>query len=279
MNAVVSAFTSWAVPPPTSRSSARGAAAPQISPASTPSSALPASVTANQAVARRAGDHSPGVLTCAGTVSMRDIPPRFPEDRTRETDRKRPHAAADAGAGDRTGRTGTAGRGLSINLAGRRRSGQDVGSEVTMSAAGIIVLVIILVLLIAAAAVAGILILRRLALRRRVAQLGLRPLNAEQRGKYSREWTSAQERFVDSPAEAAEAAGALVTAVAADRGYPVGDHEQLLSDLSVHHARRLNGYRRARRTTQSGAAKTEELRQALLAYRALFRDLLGPPDS
>src|SRR5262249_38283203 len=121
--------------------------------------------------------------------------------------------------------------------------------------------------------------LRRLALRRRVAQLGLRPLNAEQRGKYSREWTSAQERFVDSPAEAAEAAGALGTAVAADRGYPVGDHGQLLSGLSVHHARRLNGYRRARRTTQSGAAKTEELRQALLAYRALFRDLLGPPDS
>jgi len=148
-----------------------------------------------------------------------------------------------------------------------------------MSAGAIIALVIILVLLIAAAAVAGILLLRRLALRRRVAQLDLRPLTAEQRGKYAREWMSAQERFVDSPAEAAEAAGALVTAVAADRGYPAGDHEQLLSDLSVHHARRLNGYRRARRTTQSGAAKTEELRQALLAYRALFRDLLGPPDS
>jgi hypothetical protein len=148
-----------------------------------------------------------------------------------------------------------------------------------MSAAAIIVLVIILVLLVAAAAVAGILLQRRLALRRRVARLDLRPLTAEQRGKYSREWWWAQERFVDSPAEAAEAAGALVTAVAADRGYPADDHEQLLSDLSVHHAHRLNGYRRARRTTESGTAKTEELRQALLAYRALFRDLLGSPDS
>jgi hypothetical protein len=148
-----------------------------------------------------------------------------------------------------------------------------------MSAAAIIVLVIILVLLVAAAGVAGILLQRRLALRRRVARLDLRPLTAEQRDKYSREWWSAQERFVDSPAEAAEAAGALVTAVAADRGYPADDHEQLLSDLSVHHAHRLNGYRRARRTTESGTAKTEELRQALLAYRALFRDLLGSPDS
>jgi len=145
-----------------------------------------------------------------------------------------------------------------------------------MSAGAIIALVIILALLVAAAAAAGMLILRRLALRRRVARLDLRPLTAEQRGKYCREWTSAQEMFVDSPAQAAEAAGALVTAVAADRGYPVGDHDQLLSDLSVHHARRLGGYRRARQTTQSGAAKTEELRQAMLAYRALFRDLLGP---
>jgi len=148
-----------------------------------------------------------------------------------------------------------------------------------MSAGAIIALVIILALLVAAAAAAGMLILRRLALRRRVARLDLRPLTAEQRGKYCREWTSAQEMFVDSPAQAAEAAGALVTAVAADRGYPVGDHDQLLSDLSVHHAPRLGGYRRARQTTQSGAAKTEELRQAMLAYRALFRDLLGPPDS
>jgi hypothetical protein len=145
-----------------------------------------------------------------------------------------------------------------------------------MSTGAIIALVIILALLVAAATAAGMLIMRRLALRRRVARLDLRPLTAEQRGKYCREWTSAQEMFVDSPAQAAEAAGALVTAVAADRGYPADDHEQLLSDLSVHHARLLTGYRRARQTTQSGAAKTEELRQAMLAYRALFRDLLGP---
>ena len=120
-----------------------------------------------------------------------------------------------------------------------------------MSAGAIIALVIILALLVAAAAAAGILILRRLALRRRVARLDLRPLTAEQRGKYCREWTSAQEMFVDSPAQAAEAAGALVIAVAADRGYPADDHEQLLSDLSVHHARRLGGYRRAWCTDRS----------------------------
>lgn len=173
-----------------------------------------------------------------------------------------------------------------------------------MSAGAIIVLVIVLVLLAAAAALAGIL-LRRLALRhrfgaeydrlaravgprraqaelaerrRRVARLGLRPLTPAQRGVYEREWTSAQQRFVDSPVQAAEDAEALVTAVAASRGYPAGDHAQLLSDLSVHHARRLDGYRRAKQLTEAGAAQTEDLRQALLAYRALFRELLGAPD-
>jgi len=174
-----------------------------------------------------------------------------------------------------------------------------------MSVGAIITLVIVLVLVVAAAAVAGTLILRRLALRhrfgaeydrlaravgprraeaelaerrRRVARLRIRPLTAAQRGLYEKEWTSAQERFVDSPAQAAEAAGALVTAVAATRGYPAGDHTRLLSDLSVHHARRLDSYREARQTTEAGVAETEDLRQALLAYRALFRELLGPPE-
>ena len=172
-----------------------------------------------------------------------------------------------------------------------------------MSAGAIIALVIAIVIVIAAAALAGTLVLRRLALRHqfgpeyqrlvrevgqrraqaeltqrrnRVARLGLRPLTAEKHARYSGEWTAAQERFVDSPAQATEAAAALVTAVATDRGYQVDNHSQLLKDLSVHHARRLDGYRRAAETTERAAtAATEELRQALLAHRALFRELLG----
>ncbi len=113
--------------------------------------------------------------------------------------------------------------------------------------------------------------------RRRVDRLGIRPLTAAQRARYAGEWVSAQERFVDSPAQATGAAAALVSAVAAERGYPAVDQAQLLTDLSVHHARRLEGYRRARQTSERGGrAPTEELRQALLAYRALFRELLGP---
>lgn len=112
--------------------------------------------------------------------------------------------------------------------------------------------------------------------RRRVAGLGLRPLTAEQRARYSGEWTAAQERFIDSPSQSVEAAAQLVTAVAAARGYLVGNPAQLAKDLSVHHARCLDGYQRARKATEQAAtAPTEELRQALLGYRALFRDLLA----
>jgi hypothetical protein len=173
--------------------------------------------------------------------------------------------------------------------------------------ATIIVIVIVLVVLAAIAAVAGTLVLRRRALRqrfgleydqlasqvgerraqaelaqrrRRVAQLDIRPLSKERRAGYAREWLSLQEGFIDGPAQTAESAAALVSAVAADRGYPADDDDRLLDDLSVYHANRLDGYRRARDTTaRASTAGTEDLRQALLGYRALFRDLIGPDDA
>lgn len=112
--------------------------------------------------------------------------------------------------------------------------------------------------------------------RRRVAGLGLKRLNADQMARYDSLWSAAQARFIDGPAESVRTAATLVTGAASDRGYQVTDAAQFLTDLSVHHARRLDGYRQARRTTErASVASTEELRQALLAYRAVFRDLLG----
>jgi len=114
---------------------------------------------------------------------------------------------------------------------------------------------------------------------RRIAQLNIRPLSAERRAGYDAQWTTLQEQFVDTPARAAEAADALVTAVAADRGYQVTDREQLLSDLSVYHADRIEDYRRAREATgQADSAATEDLRQAMLAYRTLLLELFDAPD-
>jgi len=111
--------------------------------------------------------------------------------------------------------------------------------------------------------------------RRRVEGLGIKPLTDERRARFQRQWAAAQERFIDSPPQAATAAAALVTAVAAERGYDVSDPGQLLVDLSVHHGQYLDRYRRAMRTAERATATTEELRQSLLDYRALFQDLLA----
>jgi hypothetical protein len=114
---------------------------------------------------------------------------------------------------------------------------------------------------------------------RRIAQLDIRPLSAERRAAYGTQWATLQEEFIDTPPRAAEAADSLVTAVAADRGYQVADRDRLFSDLSVYHADRIQEYRLARQTTeQAGTAATEDLRQAMLAYRALLRELLEAPD-
>ena len=62
------------------------------------------------------------------------------------------------------------------------------------------------------------------------------------------------------------------------RGYPVGDFEQRTADISVEHPQVVEHYRAAHQIAlrnERGEASTEDLRQALVHYRALFQDLLG----
>ena len=115
---------------------------------------------------------------------------------------------------------------------------------------------------------------------RRVRSLDIRPLDETAQVKYAGEWTAIQERFVDQPEQAVTQAGILVTSVMKDRGYPTEDHDQILSDLSVEHANTLDHYRQAHQVSlqaEGGTASTEDLRLAMLHYRALFADLLGQP--
>ena len=115
---------------------------------------------------------------------------------------------------------------------------------------------------------------------RRVRSLDIHPLDETIRVKYAAEWTAIQERFVDQPEEAVTQAGMLVTSVMKDRGYPTEDHDQIVADLSVEHAGMLDHFRAAHQIsmqTEEGTAGTENLRLAMLHYRALFSDLLGPP--
>ena len=113
---------------------------------------------------------------------------------------------------------------------------------------------------------------------RRIRSLDIRPLSDSARANYASSWRAIQEQFVDQPENSVVKAQALVTTVMKDRGYPVEGHDQMLADLSVQHASTLEQYRLAHTISQSaasGQASTEDLRQAMIKYRALFGDLLG----
>jgi hypothetical protein len=113
---------------------------------------------------------------------------------------------------------------------------------------------------------------------RRHAELDLQPLSASSRAGYAAEWADVQTRFVDSPQEAVRSGDDLVTRLVSEIGYPTDDYDEQLATLSVEHARTLGHYRDAHdiflRDAQ-GEASTEQLRQALVHYRALFDELLG----
>jgi hypothetical protein len=116
---------------------------------------------------------------------------------------------------------------------------------------------------------------------RRVERLKIRPLSREQGESFSREWRRVQGLFVDDPDGAVAAADRLVTEVMADRGYPIEDFETRAADLSVDHPRVVENYRIARALAlrrERREAGTEELRQAVVNYRALFNDLLETHD-
>jgi hypothetical protein len=100
------------------------------------------------------------------------------------------------------------------------------------------------------------------------------------RQQYAQDWNSVQEHFVDRPQEAVGEADQLVTRLMKERGYPTEGYEQQLKDLSVEHGRTLEHYRAAHEVkARSGQqTTTEELRGAMVHYRALFDDLLTNGD-
>lgn len=112
---------------------------------------------------------------------------------------------------------------------------------------------------------------------KRVEKMSIRPLEGAERDRFNQSWQAAQARFVDEPARAVTDASGLVKEVMLARGYPVGDFEQRAADISVDHPAVVSNYRAARELAQKnegGSATTEDLRQAMVHYRALFQELL-----
>jgi hypothetical protein len=109
-------------------------------------------------------------------------------------------------------------------------------------------------------------------------ELDIRPLAPGARERYVAVWQELQARFVDQPAEAVDRADVLVSEVMRERGYPVDDFDEQADLVSVDHPRVVENYRSAHGTyvrKTEDRASTEELREAVVAYRSLFEELLS----
>lgn len=113
---------------------------------------------------------------------------------------------------------------------------------------------------------------------KRVEKLDIRSLEPAERREFISRWTDVQARFVDDPARAVAFADALLGEVMKARGYPVTDFDQRAGDISVDHPVVVEHYHKAHDIAvrhERGESSTEDLRQAMIHYRALFDNLVG----
>jgi hypothetical protein len=111
----------------------------------------------------------------------------------------------------------------------------------------------------------------------RVETLTIRDLGATERDRFMTEWYTVQARFVDHPKASVTEADDLIAALLEARGYPQVSFEQRAADLSVNYPRVMENYRVAHAiAVRLGQveATTEELRTAMIQYRAIFDELV-----
>ena len=112
---------------------------------------------------------------------------------------------------------------------------------------------------------------------KRVEHLNIVPLAPAEAARFTQAWNNLQGSFVDNPKGVVVQADRLVRELLLKRGYPMGDFERRAADISVDHPAVVNNYRAAQfiaAREQRGEADTEELRKAVVHYRALFDELL-----
>jgi hypothetical protein len=110
-------------------------------------------------------------------------------------------------------------------------------------------------------------------------RLEIRPLSQAARERYLERWQSVQAQFVDDPRTAVAGADSVIQSVMEERGYPVEDFEQRAADVSVDHPHVVENYRHGHtlaRASADGSDSTENLRQAMRHFRALFEELVEP---
>jgi hypothetical protein len=111
----------------------------------------------------------------------------------------------------------------------------------------------------------------------RARGLEIRPLTQGERMRYADRWSALQRRFVDEPTTTVRDAHLLLEEVMRQRGYPTQNFDDEVELVSVNHPNSVQHYRAAHALAHErgdGDGATEDNRQAMLHYRALFEDLL-----
>lgn len=113
---------------------------------------------------------------------------------------------------------------------------------------------------------------------KRVEKLSIRPVDPAQRERFSAEWQRVQAEFVDNPENSIRDADILLQEAMRTRGYPVENFDQVAADVSVDHPTVVQHFRTAHdiaRRHSKGEGNTEDLRNAMINYRALFDELVA----
>src|SRR5580692_6029437 len=113
---------------------------------------------------------------------------------------------------------------------------------------------------------------------KRVKSYSLKTLSAADRDGFQQSWRKIQAEFVDDPARALSEADQLIGTVMLACGYPPSDFENRAAEISVDHAAVVEHYRAGHDIAMLHSqrqATTEDLRKAMLHYRALFDELVG----
>lgn len=114
--------------------------------------------------------------------------------------------------------------------------------------------------------------------------LDIKPLTPAARDRYLEEWRQAEARFVNDPEDAARSAERVVHRVLEDRGYPTDvDAEDRAAHVAVDHPDVVERYRHGHAMLQAenGDQETENLRKAMIDFRAVFEELVvaEPPET
>ncbi|MDP8948947.1 MAG: hypothetical protein M3N00_01710 [Actinomycetota bacterium] len=131
---------------------------------------------------------------------------------------------------------------------------------------------------------------RELRERRGTVERQVEPLSEESRQRYEEQWEEVERVFVDNPGRSIELADRTVSEILEERNFvsdPAQSEEETERSLAIMHPDVADDYREARRNradvvARAGGASeggpeaetTEEMRQAIRRYRAVYQRLM-----